>query len=613
MELREQSQPAENAAADLTLNEEAMMAPETIEENVEVETAGEATPDHCRAMTKDDIIATLEAISEKDGADISREEVSSLRQHFHAIRKSELAAEKQAFVDNGNDEAAFTPAPDPLEERFHQLTETIKEKKALYVAAVEAERKVNLDKKLAIIDELGKMAEDTDNVNKLFPRFRELTQEFKTVGEVPPTDTTDLYRNYSAAVERFYDQLKINKDLRDYDFKKNLEQKQLLIAEAEKLAAEEDVITAFRRLQELHDKWREIGPVAKEIREEIWNKFKDASATVNKRYQTFFEERKARERENEEKKTAICERVEALDFDNVKSYAAWDQLTKEILAAQEDWKKLGFASKKVNNSLFARFRETCDTFFAKKAEYFKTMRDTHAANLEKKTSLCERAEELKESTDWKKTADKLVELQKEWKTIGPVEKKHSDAVWQRFQTACDYFFDRRKKATSGARKAEQSNLRQKQEIINELKAISDETSRDEAIKTVKELMAKWQQIGHVPFKDKDKVYDAYRAAVNDLYNRFDMKESKAAMANFADTINEISGDENKLYRERERLVRVFEQKRNELKTYENNLGFFSVKSKSGNSLLKDMERKMQRIKDDIATLEEKIKMIDSKL
>lgn len=613
MELREQSQPAENAAADLTLNEEAMKAPETIEENVEVETAGEATPDHCRAMTKDDIIATLEAISEKDGADISREEVSSLRQHFHAIRKSELAAEKQAFVDNGNDEAAFIPAPDALEERFHQLTETIKEKKALYVAAVEAERKANLDKKLAIIDELGKMAEDTDNVNKLFPRFRELTQEFKTVGEVPPTDTTDLYRNYSAAVERFYDQLKINKDLRDYDFKKNLEQKQLLIAEAEKLAAEEDVITAFRRLQELHDKWREIGPVAKEIREEIWNKFKDASATVNKRYQTFFEERKARERENEEKKTAICERVEALDFDNVKSYAAWDQLTKEILAAQEDWKKLGFASKKVNNSLFARFRETCDTFFAKKAEYFKTMRDTHAANLEKKTSLCERAEELKESTDWKKTADKLVELQKEWKTIGPVEKKHSDAVWQRFQTACDYFFDRRKKATSGARKAEQSNLRQKQEIINELKAISDETSRDEAIKTVKELMAKWQQIGHVPFKDKDKVYDAYRAAVNDLYNRFDMKESKAAMANFADTINEISGDENKLYRERERLVRVFEQKRNELKTYENNLGFFSVKSKSGNSLLKDMERKMQRIKDDIATLEEKIKMIDSKL
>lgn len=612
MELREQSQPVENTAEDLTLNEEAMEAP-VKEENIEIEITGEAVPDLGKAMTKDDIIATLEAISKKDGAEISRDEVSSLRQHFHAIRKSELAVEKQAFLDKGNEEAAFAPLPDPLEERFQQLTEIIKEKKAKHIAEIEAERKANLEKKLAIIDELGKMAEDTDNVNRLFPRFRELTQEFKTAGDVPPTDMTDLYRNYSAAVERFYDQLKINKDLRDYDFKKNLEQKQLLVGEAEKLAGEEDVITAFRRLQELHDKWREIGPVAKEIREEIWNKFKDASAIVNKRYQAFFEERKARERENEEKKTAICERVEALDFENVKSYAGWDQLTKEILTAQEDWKKLGFASKKVNNLLFARFRETCDKFFAKKAEYFKTMRDNHAANLEKKIALCEQAEALKESNDWKKTADELVELQKQWKTVGPVEKKHSDAVWKRFQEACDYFFDRRKKATSGTRKTEQANLKQKQEIISALKAITDETPRDEAVKTVKELMAKWQQIGHVPFKEKDKVYDTYRAAVNELYDRFDIKEARASMANFTDSINEISGDENKLYRERERLVRNFEQKRNELKTYENNLGFFSVKSKSGNTLLRDMERKMQRIKEEIATLEEKIKLIDSKL
>ncbi len=612
MELREQSQPVENTAEDLTLNEEAMEAP-VKEENIEIEITGEAVPDLGKAMTKDDIIATLEVISEKDGAEISRDEVSSLRQHFHAIRKSELAVEKQAFLDKGNEEAAFAPLPDPLEERFQQLTEIIKEKKAKHIAEIEAERKANLEKKLAIIDELGKMAEDTDNVNRLFPRFRELTQEFKTAGDVPPTDMTDLYRNYSAAVERFYDQLKINKDLRDYDFKKNLEQKQLLVGEAEKLAGEEDVITAFRRLQELHDKWREIGPVAKEIREEIWNKFKDASAIVNKRYQAFFEERKARERENEEKKTAICERVEALDFENVKSYAGWDQLTKEILTAQEDWKKLGFASKKVNNLLFARFRETCDKFFAKKAEYFKTMRDNHAANLEKKIALCEQAEALKESSDWKKTADELVELQKQWKTVGPVEKKHSDAVWKRFQEACDYFFDRRKKATSGTRKTEQANLKQKQEIISALKAITDETPRDEAVKTVKELMAKWQQVGHVPFKEKDKVYDTYRAAVNELYDRFDIKEARASMANFTDSINEISGDENKLYRERERLVRNFEQKRNELKTYENNLGFFSVKSKSGNTLLRDMERKMQRIKEEIATLEEKIKLIDSKL
>lgn len=619
MELREQSLQAENAAEDLTLNEVAMKAPEEIEETVEA-TIGQVDDDAdissveaVKAMSKDDIINSLEEISQKEGADIARAEVSWLRQHFHAIRKSELAAEKQEFIENGNEESAFAPKPDPLEERFHELTELIKEKKAAHIAAVEAEQKANLEKKLAIIAELEKMADDTDNVNRQFPRFRELTQEFKNAGDVPPTDMTDLYRTYSAAVERFYDQLKINKDLRDYDFKKNLEQKQLLINEAEKLAGEDDVIVAFRRLQELHDKWRELGPVAKEIRDEIWNKFKDASASVNKRYQAFFEERKARERENEEKKTAICERIEALDFDNVKSFSAWDKLTKEILAAQDDWKKLGFASKKVNNALFGRFRETCDKFFAKKADYFKTMRDTHASNLEKKTALCERAEAIKESSDWKKTADELVALQKEWKTIGPVEKKHSDAIWQRFQQACDYFFERRKKAGSGARKTEQSNLKLKQEIIAQLKALPDDTPHDEAVKKVKELMAQWQQTGHVPFKEKDKVYDEYRATVNDLYDRFDIKETRAAMANFADNIKEMSGDENKLYRERERLVRAFEQKRNELKTYDNNLGFLSVKSKSGNSLLRDMERKVQRLKEEISTLEEKIKLIDAKL
>lgn len=503
--------------------------------------------------------------------------------------------------------------PDADEERLHQLLEVIKAKKAEYLAEVEAQQKANLEKKLAIIEELGKMAEDTDNVNRLFPRFRELSQEFKDTGDVPPTDTTDLYRNYSAAVERFYDQLKINKDLRDYDFKKNLEQKTLLLSEAEKLADESDVILAFRRLQELHDKWRETGPVAKEIREEIWNKFKDASATVNKRYQAFFEERKARERENEEKKTAICERIEALDFENLKSVSGWDHMTKQILTAQEDWKKLGFASKKVNNALFARFRETCDRFFAKKAEYFKNMRETHAANLAKKEALCEKAEALKESSDWKKTADQLVALQKEWKTVGPVDKKHSDNVWQRFQEACDYFFDRRKKATSGVRKTEQANLKQKNEIIEKLKAITDDTDRNEAITLVRSLMAEWQQTGHVPFKDKDKIYDAYKAVVDSLYDRFDIKETKANMSNFAQSINDMGNDENKLYRERERLVRTFEAKRNELKTYENNMGFFNVKSKDGNSLLRDMERKMQRIKDDLATLEEKIKLIDSKL
>lgn len=594
MELREQSQPVDNTDQDLTLNEGAPEASAEVEESITVESVdtedAEAVEEADKQLTKEEILSTLEAIGSREGSEIVREEVTRLKQYFYAIRKTELAAEKQAFLERGNEEAAFAPLHNADEERMHQLLDVIKAKKAGYLAEIEAQQKANLEKKLAIIDELGKMAEDTDNVNRLFPRFRELSQEFKDTGDVPPTDTTDLYRNYSAAVERFYDQLKINKDLRDYDFKKNLEQKNLLLSEAEKLAEEPDVILAFRRLQELHDKWRETGPVAKEIREEIWNKFKDASATVNKRYQAFFEERKARERENEEKKTAICEHIEALDFDNLKNVSGWDQMTKQILSAQEEWKKLGFASKKVNNTLFARFRETCDRFFAKKAEYFKNMRDTHAANLAKKEALCEKAESLKESSDWKKTADQLVALQKEWKTVGPVDKKHSDNVWQRFQEACDYFFDRRKKATSGVRKTEQANLKQKNEIIEKLKAITDDTDRTEAVALVRSLIAEWQNTGHVPFKDKDKVYDAYKAVLDSLYDRFDIKETKANMSNFAQSINDIGNDENRLYRERERLVRTFEAKRNELKTYENNMGFFNVKSKDGNSLLHEIGR-----------------------
>lgn len=616
MELRDLSLPEENTERDILNGGEE--SPTEIAENATVEAmdADEKQsnePNDKKHLTKEEIIATLKELNQKDGSEISRDEIAHLKQAFFSIRKNELAVEKQAFLDKGNEEAAFAPMPDEAEEQFQAIMKELKEKKAAYIAEVEAQKQANLAKKLEIIDELGKLAEDTDNVNRTFPRFRELTQEFKNAGEVPPTETTDIYRNYSAAVERFYDRLKINKDLRDYDFKKNLEQKQLLIDEAEKLAGENDVILSFRRLQELHDKWRETGPVAKEIRESIWEKFKDASAVINKRYQDFFEQRKARERENEEKKTEICERVEALDFSTLKSYAAWEDMTKTILEAQQDWKKLGFASKKVNNALFARFRETCDKFFAAKAEFFKNIRENHSANLDKKIALCEKAEALKESTDWKNTADKLVGLQKEWKTIGSVDKKHSDAVWERFQQACDYFFDRRKKATSSTRKAEQQNLKEKNSVIEGLKNIPLDTPREEAVKLIKEAMAKWQQIGHVPFKEKDKVYNAYREIVDKLYDHFDVKETRANMANFTNDINAIANDENKLYRERERLARACEQKRSELKTYENNLGFFNITSKGGNSLLKDTERRMQRIKEDIAALESKIKLIDSKL
>lgn len=617
MEPRDPSMLPNEEVKDQTMNEEVTASvPESLQQcepEVPDETADEVAAKQ-EPMSKTEILDALKAISEKDAADITTEEVSHLKQKFYSIRNEEQRQEREAFVAAGNQEEAYTAAADEAEESFKEILATIKEKKAEHRASVEAELQQNYERKKAIVDKLIAMSEDADNVNRVFPQVRDMQNEFKAIGEVPAPVSAELWKSYQDAVERFYDQLKINKELRDYDFKKNLAEKEALVAEAEKLGDEEDVISAFRKLQTLHDQWRQIGPVPKEVREEIWGRFKDLSAAVNKRYQAFFEERKAQERQNEEAKTAICERIEAIDFSTLGTYAAWDEMTKHIIAAQEEWKKIGYASRKSNNPLFARFRETCDKFFAAKAEFFHHMKDVLAKNLERKIALCERAEALKDSTEWRKTADELAALQKEWKTIGAVAKKHSDQVWRRFLAACDYFFEQKKKNSSGTRRTERANLEQKREIIDKLKAIDVATAdRAEAIKTVKDLQAEWQSVGHVPFGEKDAVYEAYRSVCNELYAKLDISQRGSRMASFENTINEIGNDQNRLYRERERLMRIYEQRKGELQTYENNLGFLSSKSKSGETMLRDMQRRMQRIKDDIADLEKKINVIDSRL
>lgn len=596
--------------------------PAVVEETVAVEAPAEAAEavvetvaePPCEAATKESVLEALKLLAEKEGADITNEEVSRLKQQFYAIRNEEQRKEREAFAEAGNDPAAYQPVTDEAEETFKSLLAAVKEKKAEQRAAIEAEQQNNCERKKAIVEKILEMSGDVDNANRFFQQVRDLQNEFKEIGEVPAPVAAELWKSYQDAVEKFYDQLKINKELRDYDFKKNLSEKELLVAEAEKLRGEEDVIAAFRRLQELHEQWRSIGPVPKDVREEIWGRFKDISAEINKNYQAYFEARKARERENEAAKEAICERVEAYEFDKLSTYAAWDEMTKLIIAAQEDWKKIGYASRKSNNALFARFRATCDKFFAAKAEFFRNMKDTLSRNLEKKIALCERAEALKDSTEWRKTADELAALQKEWKTIGAVAKKHSDQVWHRFLAACDYFFEQKKKNNSGTRRTERANLEQKNEIIDKLKALDLEAlGREDAIKAVKDLQAEWQSVGHVPFSEKDNIYEAYRAVVNDLYQKLDISQRGSRMASFESTINEIGNDENRLYRERERLMRAYEQRRGELQTYENNMGFLSAKSKNADSMLRDMERRVQRLKDDLADLEKKIAVIDSKL
>ena len=573
------------------------------------ETAAEETP---AIETMDQLLDAARALAEAPAADITREAVANLRQNFARLTKlaQEPAEDAEAQAAEGAEPAA---AESDEEKEFKAILNNIKEKKAAFAAEQEAVRKANLDRKNAIIEEIIKLAEDTDNVNRTFPRYRELQDEFNAIGEVPATEETAVWKRFQDAREQFSDNLKINKELRDYDFKKNLEQKELIITAAVELHSESDVITAFKRLQELHNKWRQIGPVAKELRDEVWNRFKDASLEINKRYQTFFEERKAREAENEAGKTAICERVEALDFSALKSFNAWDKMTEVIKQAQEDWKKFGYASRKMNNALFNRFRATCDTFFALKAAYFKSVKEELAANLAKKTALVEKAEALKDSTDWKKTTDELVALQKEWKTIGTVAKKYSDVIWTRFQSACDYFFEQKKAATGNARATEQANLQAKRDLIKELDKITDETPKAEAQALIQDLQERWKSIGHVPFREKDKVYEAFRSRINEVREKFDLAERSRQRARFEENLAAMDGDDNKLMRERERQLRLLETRRAELRTYENNLGFLTAKSKSGNNLVQEFERKIERLRTDIAALEDKIKLLDSKL
>lgn len=614
MELRnEVSASNEELGKDTTLNTEPaseVVAEAEQEINATEAEASEPTSEYS-SMSKAELVAALEALVERPVEEIKREE-NAIKMAFYQIRKEELDKEKEAFLAKGNEEAAFAPREDEDEAKLKDLLNQIKEKRAAHNAAIEEARAKNLEAKQAIIDEIRKISEDADNVNKQYNKVQELRHQFQQIGEVPAVNATEIWKTYQAAVESFYDMLKLNKELRDYDFKKNLELKEQLCAEAEKLAEEENVLDAFRSLQTLHDKWREIGPVAKEMRESLWARFKEASAAVNKRHQAFFEQRKKREKENEDAKTDLCEKLEAIIAEDHATYAAWDEATKQIIALQEDWKKLGFAARKVNAALFARFRAKCDEFFSEKAAFFKKMKEDMAANLEKKVALCEKAEALKDSQDWKKTTEALVALQKEWKTVGPVVKKQSDAVWKRFVSACDYFFEQKAKLTVNVRQEERNNLKQKKAVIaaiNEQLANADEK---EAVKNIRELMKQWQGIGHVPFKDKDKVYAEYKKAVDAAYDKLDMKESRANMANFENALNNMS-DTDKMYRERERLVRTYEQSVNELKTFENNLGFFNAQSKSGSSMLKEMERRIAKIKEDIAVLEKKIKLIDEKL
>ena len=585
--------------------------PEPVAEEAKPEPAEEpkpATPKlELTGKSKSELVDMMREMAARPIEDV-KDEVQAIKAAFFALRREEMAKEKEEFLANGNEESDFTPKEDADENNLKELLNVLKERRNEYNAAQEANREANLEKKRQIIALINEIANDPDNINRQFNRVRQLQQEFKDAGEVPATADTEVWKEFQRATERFYDVLKVNRELRDYDFKKNLELKQQLCEEAEALDEETDIVTAFRKLQELHNNWREIGPVAKEIREELWARFKAASSAINKKYQTFFEERKSKEKENADAKTELCEKIEEIKTDDLKTYAQWDEVTKQIIALQEDWKKLGYASRKANAALFARFRKSCDEFFAKKAEFYKSMKDELSSNLAKKIDLCERAEALMDSTEWKEATDKFVEMQKEWKTIGPVVKKHSDAVWKRFIAACDHFFEQKKKQNVNVHAVEHENLKAKKDVIATLKATIEEAA-DDAAQTVRSLMDRWQEIGHVPFKEKDKIYAQYRELVDKAFETLNMRGSRSSDGG-SRGYRQSSGSDRGLS-ERDRLVRTYEQRMNELKTFENNMGFLTANTKSGNSLVQEMERRIARLKEEIAELEQKIKELDN--
>ena len=557
-------------------------------------------------QSKEDVITRLQEISQQEEL-MDKANLDALKQAFYRLRNAEVESARKTFEENGGKPEEFVAPKDEFENQFKEFMSVIKEKRNALKAVEELEKQNNLEKKLAIIEDIKKLAESPEDANKAYSEFKRLQTEWNEIKNIPADKVNELWKSYQVHCEKFYDLIKLNNEFREYDFKKNLTIKLHLCEAAEKLSTEEDVISAFHQLQKLHQEFRETGPVGKEEREEVWNRFKAASTIINRRHQQYFEGIKEREQRNLDEKTVICEIVEAMQQDQLHTFQEWHEKTEEILALQAKWKTIGFAPQKQNTKIFERFRAACDEFFKRKAEHFKSLKDSMTDNLEKKKQMCEQAEALKDSTDWKTTSDVLTKLQKEWKEIGPVSKKHSEAIWKRFVTACDYFFEQKNKAEASSRNIERENLDKKKAIIQKLNELNQEENPNG--NTVRELMKEWNSIGHVPFKDKDKVYKQYHAIVDALFNKINRSASKKKLNSFKSSLSKESNP----YREREKLVRIYENMKNEIKTYENNIGFLTSSSKKGNSLVNEMNRKVEKLKADLDLITQKIAVIDESL
>ncbi|GHV55691.1 hypothetical protein FACS1894182_00510 [Bacteroidia bacterium] len=583
-----------------------------VEEEIQVPVENTSETDK---LSKAEIVEQLETIVKQEVTESIRNEVDALKQSFYKLKRVETEAAKKVFVEAGGVEEEFLTEEDALEEKLKELLSTFREKKASLAAETEKIKEENLVIKKNIIENLKQLIDSKEDFYKVYNEFKKLQQQWKEIKQIPQSAVNDLWKDYQHYSEKFYDLLKINNEMRDYDFKKNLELKQTLCEAVERLDEEKDVVSAFYQLQKLHQEWREIGPVARELREDIWARFKKASSVINKKHQEHFDALRGLEQRNLEEKTALCEEMEKIDYSLLTSFKEWDKQNKFVLDLQDKWKTIGFAPKKQNVKIFERFRAACDVFFQKKSDFYKGIKETMDTNLDQKKELCEKAEALKDSQDWKEASDKLIALQKEWKTVGPVSRKYSDVIWKRFISACDYFFEQKNTHFSSQKTEETDNLKKKKEIIAQINAIDETLSANEAIAQLREYMAQFNNVGFVPFREKDKIHKEYRTAVDNQFDRLKIDESERRLQSFKSNLSDMGGErsKNKILNERDKLMRNYERLKSDIQTYENNIGFLSVSSKGGGGLVKEMQRKIESLKDELQLIEKKIDMIDQSL
>lgn len=563
----------------------------------------------CNSQNKQEILARAKEIVASEDP-IDRAEIESLKQRFYKCHNAEVASARQKFIDEGGQSEDFVPELDAAEPEFRALMQIIRDRRSKELEEIERRRQEGLMRKLEILARIQQLTTTSEDASRSFDEFKQLQAEWKEIKAVPVERATELWKNYQLYTEQFYDLLKMGHELREYDFKKNLEAKTALCEQAETLQNEPDVVVAINQLQNLHQEWKETGPVAKELREQLWTRFKEASTVIRKKHQAFFEARKTEEESNLLQKEAICDEIEQIDVEALQTFAQWDETTQKIIDMQTRWKGIGYTSPKTNSAVFERFRKACDNFFERKSEFYHNVKEAYSQNLARKRALAEQAEALKDSTDWRTTANTLVKLQKEWKQIGSVPRKSAEQLWARFSGACDYFFERKQKEEAGQREEQMANLEMKKEVIENLKLLAGDAEAKDVMNKLKELQRQWNAIGHVPFRDKDKLYKEYRALADELFQKQGNTQRRRRLEGFKSSLAKNEGQGSSLSVERARMVRAYENMRTEIQTYENNLGFLSISSKKGNNLVDVMKKRVERLRDELALLAEKIRVLD---